>query len=88
MKSGISLFHVGIYRVLNLVEQVDFYKEYYREPLSVYLSRIAEGKVGLVFAVMYLYVSTSWFNVGTKRFRKGIELSGIRRSHMNESKYK
>ncbi|MCL1805946.1 MAG: carbohydrate ABC transporter permease [Clostridiales bacterium] len=47
----------------NLVEQaVIFIDDYTREPLSVYLSRIAAGRIGLVFAASCVYMFLPlWF---------------------------
>lgn len=82
MKSGISALSILVFiEYWNLVEQaVIFIKEYYREPLSVYLSRIAEGKVGLIFAAscVYMFVPIWFLILGQKDLEKGIELSGIK----------
>lgn len=65
----------------NLVEQaVVFIKEYAREPLSVYLSRIAGTNKGLVFAASSIYLLLPlWLVVaGQENLEKGIELSGVK----------
>lgn len=65
----------------NLVEQaVVFIDDYVREPLSVYLSRIAQGRMGLIFAASCIYMFLPlWFLVaGQKNLEKGIELSGVK----------
>lgn len=65
----------------NLVEQaVIFIGDYAREPLSVYLSRIASGRMGLVFAASCVYMLLPfWFlMLGQKDLEKGIELSGVK----------
>jgi multiple sugar transport system permease protein len=65
----------------NLVDQaVVFITDYTREPLSVYLSRIAEGRIGLVFAASVIYMALPlWFlTLGQKDLQKGIELSGVK----------
>lgn len=65
----------------NLVEQaVIFINEYSREPLSVYLSRIAEGRMGLVFAAscVYMFLPLCLLFIGQKDLEKGIELSGVK----------
>lgn len=65
----------------NLVEQaVIFIDDYTREPLSVYLSRIAEGRMGLVFAAscVYLFLPLCLLFLGQKDLEKGIELSGVK----------
>lgn len=65
----------------NLVEQaVVFINDYSREPLSVYLSRIAQGKTGLIFAASCVYMLLPlWFlAAGQTNLEKGIELSGVK----------
>ena len=65
----------------NIVEQaIIFITHYSREPLSVYLSRIAAGRMGLVFAASCVYMFLPlWFLVaGQKDLEKGIELSGVK----------
>lgn len=65
----------------NLVEQaVVFISDYAKEPLSVYLSRIASGKTGLIFAASSIYMFLPlWLLVaGQKNLEKGIELSGVK----------
>ncbi|MEC1722557.1 carbohydrate ABC transporter permease [Schinkia azotoformans] len=82
MKSGIAALSMLVFiEYWNVVEQVIiFIKDYYREPLSVYLSRIAEGRIGIIFAASVIYmVLPLWFLlVGQKNLEKGIELSGIK----------
>jgi multiple sugar transport system permease protein len=82
MKSGIAaLTMLTFIEYWNLVEQaVIFIRDYYREPLSVYLSRIADGRVGLIFAASCVYMFLPlWFLVlGQKDLEKGIELSGVK----------
>jgi multiple sugar transport system permease protein len=65
----------------NLVEQaVIFIGDYTKEPLSVFLSRISEGRIGLVFAASCVYMFPPfWFlTVGQKDLERGIELSGVK----------
>lgn len=65
----------------NLVEQaVAFISDYAREPLSVYLSRIAGGRRGLIFAASTIYMLLPlWLLLtGQKDLEKGIELSGVK----------
>jgi ABC-type sugar transport system, permease component len=65
----------------NLVEQaVVFISDYTKEPLSVYLSRIAGGKMGLVFAAscVYMFLPLWFLLMGQKSLEKGIELSGVK----------
>lgn len=82
MKSGIAaLFMLTFIEYWNLVEQaVIFIKDYYLEPLSVYLSRIAEGKVGIIFAAscIYMFLPLWLLLIGQENLEKGIELSGIK----------
>jgi len=65
----------------NIVEQaIIFITDYRQEPLSVYLSRIAAGRMGLVFAVscIYMFLPLWFLIVGQKDLKKGIELSGVK----------
>jgi multiple sugar transport system permease protein len=65
----------------NLVDQaVVFIKDYFKEPLSVYLSRIASGNVGLIFAasVVYMFFPLWFLIMGQKDLEIGIELSGVK----------
>jgi multiple sugar transport system permease protein len=65
----------------NLVEQaVIFIDDYRQEPLSVYLSRLAEGRTGLIFAAscVYLFLPVWFLFAGQKDLEKGIELSGVK----------
>jgi len=82
MRSGIAALSMLVFiDYWNLVEQaIIFIKDFYREPLSVYLSRIADGKIGLIFAASCVYMFLPfWFLVlGQSDLEKGIELSGIK----------
>lgn len=82
MRSGIaSVCMLTFIEYWNLVEQaIIFIKDYYKEPLSVYLSKIAAGKIGLVFAASVVFMLPPlWFLLyGQKDLRKGIELSGVK----------
>lgn len=82
MKSSMAaLMMLTFIEYWNLVEQaVIFIDDYAREPLSVYLSRIAEGRMGLVFAASCVYMLLPfWFLLlGQKDLEKGIELSGVK----------
>jgi multiple sugar transport system permease protein len=65
----------------NVVEQaIIFIDDFTREPLSVYLSRLADGRMGLIFAASCLYMFPPlWFLfAGQKDLEKGIELSGLK----------
>ena len=65
----------------NVVEQaVIFISDYRLEPLSVYLSRLADGRNGLIFAASCVYMFLPiWFLLsGQKDLEKGIELSGVK----------
>lgn len=82
MKSGIAaLIMLMFIEYWNLVEQaVIFIKEYYREPLSVFLSRMSDGKIGLIFAAscVYMFIPLWLLIMGQKDLEKGIELSGVK----------
>jgi multiple sugar transport system permease protein len=65
----------------NVVEQaVIFIDDFTREPLSVYLSRMADGRTGIIFAASCIYMFPPlWFLFsGQKDLEKGIELSGVK----------
>jgi len=65
----------------NVVEQAIIFIDNYRhEPLSVYLSRLAEGRTALIFAASCVYMFPPiWFlTAGQRDLEKGIELSGIK----------
>ena len=82
MKSGIAaLTMLTFIEYWNLVEQVIiFIKDYFREPLSVFLSRLVDGKIGLIFAVscVYMFIPFLFLVFGQKDLEKGIELSGVK----------
>ena len=82
LKSSIAaLLMLMFIEYWNLVEQaVVFIDDYAREPLSVYLSRIAEGRIGLVFAAscVYMFMPLWFLLLGQKDLEKGIELSGVK----------
>lgn len=82
MKSSIAaLMMLTFIEYWNLVEQaVIFIDDYAREPLSVYLSRIAEGRMGLVFSAscVYMFLPFWILMLGQKDLEKGIELSGVK----------
>jgi multiple sugar transport system permease protein len=65
----------------NLVEQaVIFINDYRLEPLSIYLSRLADGRTALVFAAscVYMFLPVWVLFSGQKDLEKGIELSGVK----------
>lgn len=82
MKSSMAaLMMLTFIEYWNLVEQaVVFIDDYAREPLSVYLSRIAEGRMGLVYAAscVYMFLPFWFLMLGQKDLEKGIELSGVK----------
>lgn len=82
MKSGIAaLTMLTFIEYWNLVEQaVIFIKDYYKEPLSVFLSRLADGKIGLIFAAscVYMLLPFLFLVFGQKDLEKGIEMSGVK----------
>jgi len=82
MKSSMAALMMLIFiEYWNIVEQaVIFIGDYAREPLSVYLSRIAEGRMGLVFAAscVYMFLPFWFLMLGQKDLERGIELSGVK----------
>jgi multiple sugar transport system permease protein len=82
MKSGAAaLIMLTFIEYWNIVEQsVIFIKEYQFEPLSVFLSRLVYGRVGLIFAVscVYMFPPFLFLLFGQKDLEKGIELSGLK----------
>jgi len=65
----------------NVVEQaIIFIDNFTQEPLSVYLSRLAEGRTALIFAASCIYMFLPiWFLLaGQRDLEKGIELSGVK----------
>ena len=82
VKSGIAALSMLVFiEYWNLVEQaVVFIRDPHAEPLSVFLSRIAAGRIGLIFAVSCVYMFFPvWFLLfGQKDLEKGIELSGVK----------
>jgi len=65
----------------NMVEQaVIFIDDYRLEPLSIYLSRLADGRIALVFAAscVYMFLPIWFLFSGQKDLEKGIELSGVK----------
>jgi len=65
----------------NVVEQAIIFIDNYRlEPLSVYLSRLADGRTALIFAASCIYMFLPiWFLLsGQRDLEKGIELSGVK----------
>ncbi|MCL2121620.1 MAG: carbohydrate ABC transporter permease [Clostridiales bacterium] len=82
LKSSIAALLMLVFiEYWNLVEQaVIFIDRYDREPLSVYLSRIAEGRIGLVFAAscVYMFLPLWILLLGQEDLEKGIELSGVK----------
>ena len=65
----------------NVVEQAIIFIDNFRnEPLSVYLSRLADGRTALIFAASCVYMFLPvWFLLsGQRDLEKGIELSGVK----------
>lgn len=65
----------------NVVEQaVIFIDDFRLEPLSIYLSRLSDGRTALIFAASCIYMFLPiWFLLaGQKDLEKGIELSGVK----------
>lgn len=82
MKAGIAALAMLLFiEYWNVVEQsVVFIRDYYREPLSVYLSRMADSGSGLVFAAscVYMFVPLWLLAYGRPYLEQGIELSGVK----------
>ena len=65
----------------NVVEQaIIFINDFRLEPLSIYLSRLADGRTALIFAAscVYMFLPLWFLFVGQKELEKGIELSGVK----------
>lgn len=82
MKSGLAALAMLVFiEYWNIVEQVViFVKDYYKEPLSVFLSRISQDNIRIVFAAscIYMFLPFYFLVIGQKNLEKGIELSGIK----------
>ena len=82
MKSGLAALAMLVFiEYWNIVEQVViFVKDYYKEPLSVFLSRISQDNISIVFAAscVYMFLPFYFLMIGQKNLEKGIELSGIK----------
>lgn len=82
MKSGAAALCMLIFiEYWNVVEQaIIFIRDYYREPLSVYLSRLNTDNASIVFAASCVYmVLPLWMLVtGQDSLKQGIELSGLK----------
>jgi len=82
MKSGMAALTILVFiDFWNVVEQaVIFIRDFTMEPLSVFLSRLADGRVGLIFAasVVYMLIPFLWLLFGQEHLEKGIELSGVK----------
>jgi multiple sugar transport system permease protein len=82
MKSGVAALTMLVFiEYWNIVEQVViFIRDYFREPLSVYLSRLSSGSVGIIFAAscVYMFLPLWFLMLGQKDLERGIELSGLK----------
>ncbi|MCL2163486.1 MAG: carbohydrate ABC transporter permease [Oscillospiraceae bacterium] len=82
MKSGIAALSMLVFiEYWNVVEQVViFIKDYIREPLSVYLSRLSSSNADIIFAAscIYMFLPLWFLLLGQEDLEKGIELSGIK----------
>ena len=82
MKSGIAaLAMLTFIEYWNIVEQaIIFIKDYTKEPLSVYLSRIAEGRISIIFAASCVYMAIPLWTLvfGREDLERGIEMSGVK----------
>jgi multiple sugar transport system permease protein len=82
IKSGIAALCILTFiECWNVVEQaVIFIDDYTKEPLSVYLSRLADGRTALIFAAscVYMFLPVWLLFSGQRDLEKGIELSGVK----------
>lgn len=82
MKSGIAALTMLVFiEYWNVVEQaVIFIRDYRLEPLSVFLSRLGDGNIALIFAAstVYMLLPFLWLLIGQEHLQKGIELSGVK----------
>jgi multiple sugar transport system permease protein len=65
----------------NVVEQaVIFIDDYRLEPLSIYVSRLSDGRIALIFAAscVYMFLPIWFLFSGQRDLEKGIELSGVK----------
>jgi multiple sugar transport system permease protein len=82
LKSSIAALCMLIFiEYWNVVEQaIIFIDDFRLEPLSVYLSRLADGRNGLIFAAscIYMFLPVWFLFSGQRDLEKGIELSGVK----------
>jgi multiple sugar transport system permease protein len=82
LKSSIAALCMLVFiEYWNVVEQaVIFIDDFTREPLSVYLSRLADGRSGIIFAAscVYMFLPLWFLFSGQRDLEKGIELSGVK----------
>jgi multiple sugar transport system permease protein len=82
LKSSITALCMLVFiEYWNLVEQaVVFIDDFTREPLSVYLSRLAGDRIALIFAASceYMFLPLWFLFAGQGDLEKGIELSGVK----------
>ena len=82
IKSGIAALAMLVFiDYWNLVEQtIIFIRDYRMLPLSVFLSHIGEGHMGLIFAASSVYMAfpVMWLIFGQRHLQKGIKLSGVK----------
>ena len=82
MKAGIAALTMLVFiEYWNVVDQaVIFIRDFSLEPLSVFLSRLATGRIGLVFAAscVYMVFPLVWLWSSQENLEKGIEMSGLK----------
>ena len=82
VKPGISALVVLLFvDYWNMVEQpLIFLDDPFKQPLSVYLSRVNQGERGIAFAASMLYMTPMvlLFLYAETNFIEGIQLSGIK----------
>ena len=82
LKSGIAALSMLVFiDYWNIVDQaIIFIKDYADEPLSIYLSRIAQGRVAIIFAASCVYMAPPLWALlfGQENLERGIEMSGVK----------
>ncbi len=82
MKAGLAALTILVFiEYWNIIDQsIVFIKEYFREPMSVYLSRMTSANADIVLAASCVYmIFPIWLLVtGQDGLEHGIEMSGIK----------
>lgn len=81
-RSGIAaLLILNFVECWNMVDQVVvFIRDVYKQPLSVYLSKISNNSIGIIFAAscVFMFLPLWFLIIGQEDLEKGIELSGVK----------